>query len=155
MTRETKVHHEVDGYGSKRRGNALIEFALCSSVLLLIACGITDFARLFTLANLATGAASAGVQYGALSPAHYGDLTGMQNAALADTGNYPGATAIATQFCACSVGGTHVSCPASCSSGTPETYVQVAVTIPYQSVLSYPGIPDPISISQTAVAQVQ
>ena len=139
----------------KQGGNALIEFALCSSVLFLMVTGITDFARLFNLADMTAGAASAGIQYGALSPAHYGDLTGMQNAALADTGNYPNATATATQFCTCGVGGTQVTCPATCFGSSPATYIQVTVTIPYQSIWSYPGIPNPINVTQVACARVQ
>lgn len=139
----------------RQSGNALIEFSLCGTVLFLLAFGVADFGRLPSLATLASGAAEAGVQYGALSPAHYGDLTGMQNAALSATGNYTGATAVASQFCACSVGGSHVDCPATCTTGSPETYVQVVVTVPYKSMLKYPGIPDPVSISQIACTRVQ
>jgi hypothetical protein len=117
--------------------------------------GVVGVSRIFNLANMASGAAMAGIQYGALSPSHNGDLTGMQTAALNDTGNFTGATATATQFCACSVGGTQVSCPATCSSGSPETYIQVVVTIPYNSVVSLPQIPNPVNITQTACARVQ
>jgi Flp pilus assembly protein TadG len=139
-----------------RRGNAVIEFSIMAVVLLLLCCGVADFSRLPVLANLAKGAAMAGTQYAALSPAHAGDLTGAQNTALAATGNYPGATAVATQICACSIGGAHVSCPASCgASGTPETYVQVVVTIPFQTVINYPWVPNPITISQYDVKAVQ
>lgn len=140
---------------ARQRGNVLVEFAVTSTVLLIIACGVTGFARIFNVGSMAAGAAAAGVQYGALSPAHYGDLTGMQNAALADTGNYPGATATATQFCTCSVGGTQQACPITCSSGTPETYIQVSVTVPYQSVINYPMLPNPVTITQVACARVQ
>ncbi|SRR5579883_174319 len=138
-----------------QRGNALIEFSLLAVVLFMFACGIADFGRLPALAIMAAGAAESGVQYGALSPAHYGDLSGMQTAALQATGNYNGATAVASQFCACSVGGAHVDCPASCDTGSPETYVQVVVTIPYTSILSYPWVPNPVSISQLACTRVQ
>jgi hypothetical protein len=79
----------------------------------------------------------------------------MQTAALNDTGNYPGTTATASQFCTCSVGGAQVSCPATCSSGSPETYIQVVVTIPYNSVVSLPSIPNPVNITQSACARVQ
>jgi Tfp pilus assembly protein PilV len=139
----------------KQGGNALIEFAISGTLILIIFSGVAGFARVMALANMAAGAAEAGVQYGALSPAHYSDLTGMQTAALNDTGNLTGATATATQFCACSVGCTQVSCPATCGSGTAETYVQVSVTIPYNSVITFPMIPNPVNITQTASARVQ
>jgi Flp pilus assembly protein TadG len=139
----------------KQGGNALIEFALCSTVLLLITCGVTDFARLFSIADMAAGAASAGIEYASISPTNNSNFTGIQNAALADTGNYAGATATATQFCACSVGGTQVTCPASCNGVSPETYVQVVVTIPFKAIIAYPWLPDPINVTQLACARVQ
>jgi Flp pilus assembly protein TadG len=139
----------------RQRGNALIEFALSSTLLLSIAIGITGFARIFNLANMAAGAAAAGIQYGALSPSHYNDLSGMQTAALNDTGNYAGASAVATQFCTCSIGGTQGSCPASCGGSLGQTYIQVSVTIPYTSVISFPSIPNPVNITQSASARVQ
>src|SRR5579862_2502710 len=108
---------------STQEGNALIEFVLIATTLFLFSAGIADFSRLITLISVADGGASAGTQYAALSPAHYNDFTGIQNAAVAGTGNYSGATASATQFCSCSVGGTQVSCPATCATGTAETYV--------------------------------
>jgi Flp pilus assembly protein TadG len=136
-------------------GNALIEFALCSTVLLMFLCGITGFSRIFNIESMAQGAAEAGVLYAALSPANYNNLAGVQNAALADTGNYPGATATASLFCTCSVGGAQSSCPASCSSGTSMTYVKVSVTIPYSPVIVYPWVPAPINCTQIAIGQVQ
>lgn len=138
-----------------RRGNALIEFALASTLLLTLFVGVVGFSRVFSIANTASGAAMAGIQYGALSPSHNGDLTGMQTAALNDTGNLPGASATASQFCTCSVGGTQTTCPATCSGGAPETYIQVVVTIPYQSIVSLPSIPNPVNITQSAIARVQ
>src|SRR5438552_9563792 len=110
---------------ARQRGNALVEFAICSVCLLLITVGVTDFARLFTIADMAASAAAAGTQYGSLSPSHWADYTGMQHAALDDTGNLTGATATPSQTCYCSVGGQAVTCPAetSCTSGSPETYI--------------------------------
>jgi Flp pilus assembly protein TadG len=141
--------------GRRQGGNALIEFSLSAVVLFLFSCGVADFSRLVTLGRLADGAAMAGTQYAALSPAHYNDLTGVHDAAIADTGNFTGATATVTQFCACSVGGTHVTCPASCGNASPETYVQVIVTIPFQSMFNYPWLPNPINVSSLSVVRVQ
>jgi Flp pilus assembly protein TadG len=138
-----------------QRGNALVEFALSSTLLLMLFVGVTGFSRIFNIANMAAGAAQAGILYGALSPAHNGDFTGMQSAAINDTGHYPGSTATATQFCTCGVGGTQVSCPATCSGGTPETYIQVVVSIPYQPLINYPMLPNPIVVTQSACARVQ
>ena len=140
---------------TRQGGNSLVEFALMSVVLLMLTCGVADFARLFSIANMAAGAAEAGVQYGALSPSHYSDPSSMRTAALADTGNYPGADATASQFWTCSVGGTTYTTQPTCTSGALETYIQVVVTIPYTSIFKYPMIPNPVSISQLACARVQ
>ena len=133
----------------------LIEFALSSSLLFLLMFGVIDFSRIFSSACAVQGAARAGTQYGMLSPAHYNDLTGMQNAALANAGTPSGMTATASQFCACSIGGAQQSCPATCSSGLPETYVQMVVAMPYTTEFSYPGIPHVINLSASSIVRVQ
>jgi Flp pilus assembly protein TadG len=148
----------------RQGGNVLIEFALSSTLMLLLLCGIIAFSRLLNVACMAQGAAEAGVQFGALSPTNNGNLTGMQNAALANLSGYPGATATASQFCTCSIGGPQVSCPAACGgdpiqaisdNGSGLTYVQVQVTIPYQTVIAIPQLPNPTNVTEIAVARVQ
>jgi Flp pilus assembly protein TadG len=136
-------------------GNILIEFALSSSLLFLIVFGVIDFSRIFTFGCAVQGAARAGTQYGMLSPAHYNDFTGMQNAALANAGSLSGMTATASQFCACSIGGPRQSCPAECVSGSPETYIQIVVSMPYSTLFSYPGIPELTNLSANSIVRVQ
>lgn len=136
-------------------GNMLIEFALSSSLLFLIMFGVLDFSRMFSSACAVQGAARAGTQYGMLSPAHYNDLAGMQNAALANAGSPAGMAATASQFCACSIGGAQQGCPATCSSGSPETYIQMVVSMPYATTISYPGIPQVTNLSGRSVVRVQ
>jgi Flp pilus assembly protein TadG len=138
-----------------RSGNLLLEFALSSTVLFLLMFGVIDFSRIFSQACAVQGAARAGTQYGMLSPAHYNDLAGMQNAALASAGSPAGMTATASQFCACSIGGSSQSCPATCSSGSPETYIQMTVTMPYNTLYSYPGVPAVTNLSSTSIVRVQ
>jgi Flp pilus assembly protein TadG len=138
-----------------KQGNMLVEFALSSSVLFLVMFGVIDFSRIFATACKVQGAARAGTQYGMLSPAHYNDFTGMQNAALANAGGTAGMTATATQFCACSIGGTQQSCPPTCSTGSPETYIQMVVAFPYTTTFTYPGIPHVTNLSGSSVVRVQ
>ena len=141
----------------RERGSAVLEFALCACLLLMIAAGVTDFSRFITAADLAASAAAAGAQYGALSPANYGDLTGMQNAALMDASSFPNATAVASQVCACSVGGSPVSCPANCTyqGESPETYIKVTVNIPFTPLFPYPWIPAATSVASSSTVRVQ
>jgi Flp pilus assembly protein TadG len=138
-----------------QRGNAMIEFALCAVLLMLITVGVTDFARLFTVADMAASAAAAGAGYGALSPAHWSDYTGMQTAALNDAGNATGVTATGSNTCYCTLGGSAVTCPASCNTGTAMTYVTVTVTVPYTSYFSYPWMPNLPSITTASSVRVQ
>lgn len=140
--------------GSKS-GNTLIEFALSSGLLFLVMFGIIDFSRIFSSGCAVQGAARAGTQYGMLSPAHYNDFSGMQNAALTNAGSPQGMTATASQFCACSVGGIRQSCPATCSAGSPETYIQMDVSMPYTTMFSYPGIPQTTNLAATSIVRVQ
>lgn len=145
----------VTGRRTKRRGNALVEFALCATLLMLITVGVTDFSRLFTVADAAASAAAAGAQYGALSPAHWSDFTGMQTAALNDAGSASGATATATNVCYCSLGGTTTTCPASCGTNPAITYVSVSVTVPFTKMFNYPWMPSLPSVTTTNTVRVQ
>jgi Flp pilus assembly protein TadG len=138
-----------------RSGNTLIEFALSSSLLFLVMFGVIDFSRIFSYGCAVQGAARAGTQYGMLSPAHYNDFLSMQNAALSNAGSPPGMTATASQFCSCSIGGIHQGCPANCPSGTPETYIQMVVSMPYTTMFSYPGIPQRTNLSATSIVRLQ
>jgi Flp pilus assembly protein TadG len=134
----------------------LVEFAICVPVMLLITCGVCDFARAFNAANTAVGAASSGIEFASIGPHNWSNSAGIQAAALNNTSNYPGATATATTFCTCSVGGTQSACPVSCASGqTQETYVQVTVVVPFNPLFDYPGLPNPMQITQVASARVQ
>ena len=140
-----------------RRGNALVEFGIIAPVLLLMTCAVCDFSRLFNVAITAAGAAEAGVYFAATAPEYWSDYADIRTAALNDTGNYSGATATASNWCTCSVGGAQVTCPTSCPN-TPVNgyeYVQVSVTIPFTPVFNYPGLPNPISITQTLSGKLQ
>ena len=146
---------KIDPARRGRRGNALIEFAIAAPILFLLVFGVADFARMFTTANAVTSAARAATQYGMMSPAHYGDATGIAAAATADASGIAGLAVNSSQFCACSIGGTHVSCPATCSTGTAETYIQVTVSAPFSTTFSYPGVPSTTQVSTTSVVRVQ
>jgi Flp pilus assembly protein TadG len=136
-------------------GNMLIEFALSSSLLFLLMFGVVDFSRIFSSACAVAGAARAGTQFGMLSPAHYNDFGGMQKAALANSGNQNAMKATASQFCACSIGGSRQSCPAVCNSGNPETYIEVDTSLAYYTLFSYPGVPPVTNLAATSIVRVQ
>ncbi len=141
--------------GRSQRGNVLMEFALAASLLFVLTFGVVDFSRLFNTSNIVSNAAIAGTQYGSMSPAHYGDVAGMQNAALVDAQNPPGITVTARQFCTCGIGGAVVSCPATCNGSSPETYVEVDVSMPFNPAFPYFGIPATNTVASKSVVRVQ
>ena len=143
------------------RGNVLIEFALMSTVLLGMTLGVADFGRIFALGNKAFNAAAAGTAFGALSPAHYTNVEGMRSAALADLGNIPSATAEAFRTCRCLIGGDPVSCAddpnvAACPTGqSRKTYIEVKVSIPFQTLSRLPMVPGLTSVKGTSIVRVE
>ena len=140
---------------NSRKGNVLVEFSLMATLMLVSTLGVVDFGRSFNLASAAANAAAAGTQYASLSPAHYSDLDGMKTAALADLTNVTGASATATQTCRCEIGGTPVSCPANCSMGEAQTYVQVEVSIPFTTVAQLPWMAKSTNIKGKSVLRLQ
>lgn len=152
----TRLHVTRRGRQAGQRGNVLMEFALLSTVMLLMTLGVVDFGRIFSTANKVADAASAGTAYGALSPAHYTDMDGIQAAATADLGGIEGATVTATQTCRCSIGGTVVTCPATCVSPQyPMTYIQVDVSVPFHSLSKLTRIPGLTSVKARSVVRVE
>ncbi|MEO5922559.1 MAG: TadE/TadG family type IV pilus assembly protein [Bryobacteraceae bacterium] len=154
MKTQIPVTRRVRNFG--QRGNALIEFALMSTVLMMLTIGVADFGRIFAMANKATNAASAGTAYGALSPAHYTDTDGMRAAAEADLGTIAGSQVTVTRTCRCSIGGTATTCPASCSgTDQPQTYIRVDVRIPFQTLSRLVQLPSLTQVSGKSEVRVE
>ncbi len=143
------------------RGNVLIEFALMSTVLLGITLGVADFGRIFAMGDKAANAAASGTAYGALSPANYTDMLGMQTAAQNDLGNIQNAEVVAVRTCRCILGGAPVSCAddpdvTACPAGqTRKTYIQVTVTIPFHSLSGLPVLPGLTNVKGKSIIRVE
>ena len=146
MGRSMKVNQE--------RGTSTLELAIAVPILLLMLLAIVDLGGLLYTGIEVANAARAGVAYG-IQSAKESDLTGMQTAAVNDAGNVTGLTATASQFCTCSNGNAQ-----KCSSGKGNcqdwrTYVEVDTQASYQTLISYPGIPSPITVTGKAVMRAQ
>ena len=135
-------------------GSAFIELGLMFPVLLLILVGAIDFARVFFAGIALTNAAEVGAMYGARSVTGSSDLTGMQDASIADAADLSGVTAAATQYCNCGNGTAH-SCPVTCTGSTAHTYVSVSTSYTFTPLFPIPGIPSSIPMTRTAVMRVQ
>lgn len=140
--------------GRDQRGVTAIEFAVIAPVMIGLFISIADFGLgLYTQVQLAN-AAQSGAAY-AMQKGYNSDT--MKTVAQAST-RLTGVSVATSQFCGCpsSTGVTVTSCTASCGDGlTAGTFAQVTASKTYSTLLSYPGIPSSISMSETATARIQ
>jgi len=144
-------------FRNDQRGSSLIEAALLIPLLLMLCCGVMDFARVVYAGIEVANASRAGVQYGALTPGNSGDTTGMAQAAANDAADLGSSnvTATASNFCEC-VGGTdQVSCSTTSCGTTPSGYVSVTTNYTFNTLVHWPALPQSIVLSRTAKMRVQ
>ena len=133
-----------------RKGAALVELALILPLLLFSLIAATDFARAFHDLVIVTDRARLGALYASQNvglPGHMAqDLTwqdGIVAAVSADCAELSLTPAVMISPSALS------SIPAS------DPYVSVTVTSPFQTVMTYPGIPSQIKLTQTIRMRLQ
>ena len=132
-----------------------MELAIVIPVLLLLLVVAADLGRLFYVSVSVQNAARAGAQYGAQTVVTAADSAGMKSAAKLDGVNIANLTVTATQ-CTCQSSSTVTACAASYCTNSPQaTYVNVGAQSSFQTVLNYPGIPSPTTLSGTAIMQVE
>jgi Flp pilus assembly protein TadG len=162
-----------------RRGSALIETALASTVMFLMLSGVIDFGRAFYYTDLAASAARAGAQYGIESAANVGNVSQMKiaayndaNASCQDTNNAtvtcgaaaqtqahvgPGLNLVVTPtypYCVNSTGNNILAVSGVCPAGY-ETYLKVSTLITYNLLVPWPGLPNPLQIGGVAIMRAQ
>jgi Flp pilus assembly protein TadG len=137
-----------------QRGVTAIEFAVIAPIMIGMFISIADLGLgLYTQVQLAN-AAQAGAAY-AMQKGYNGDT--MRTVAQAST-RLTSVTVATSQFCGCpsTTGVTVTTCASSCGDGlTAGTFAQVIASKAYSTLLSYPGIPSTINMSETATARTQ
>ncbi len=138
------------------RGNAAIEFALASPILLGLLTPVADLGIAFTQQIQVQQAAQAGAQYALL---HGFSSSAISNAVTAAT-NLPGVSAAPapTQSCGCPTGTTiaAATCASTCTNGeTAGTYVFVNAQSSYNPVLPYSVLPSGTTLTAQATVRVQ
>jgi Flp pilus assembly protein TadG len=134
-------------------GSSLIEMSLVLPVLFLLLIGVVDFGRAYYLAIEVSQAAHTAALYGSQNPS---DITGIQNAAVADAPDVPSfstSSVTVTSGCECSDGSSPVAnCATNPACGGLMTvdYVQVKTSVSYSAMFPYPGIPSPLTLSGSA-----
>jgi Flp pilus assembly protein TadG len=156
-TRASGKTVHVSNRRGTRRGSVMLEVGLALPLLILMACGAMDFARVFVAGIVVESSARAGVQLGSFNVGKAA-LTAMNDAATAD-GTNQGLTGISISsrtFCGCVTGASEVSCTnATCSGATPNGYVETTASYTFDPIVPYPGIPRNITVASTAKFRVQ
>jgi Flp pilus assembly protein TadG len=137
-----------------QRGASLVEFAILAPVFIFMFVGIVEIGRYTYYAIVLSNAARAGVQYGAQTLSTAQDAVGMASAAAADAMSIPQMSASPSYFCMDTSTNTTVSpCPDPLPTDDAY-YVKVVTTGTFASLLHYPGIPNNVPISGSAVMRV-
>ncbi len=145
--------HALDLFDTQS-GSALVEFALCVPVLVLVFMGVVDYGLMLQQEMQISQAAAAGAAYGAI-PGNQEDFTGMQTAAQNAAPGVSGFAAVATDVYTCTPGGAAVVSTATCSGyGTPIEYVQLRTSATVPPLLAYSGISS-LPLSGKALYRVQ
>jgi Flp pilus assembly protein TadG len=140
-------------------GAALVEFALTTPLLMLLLIGIIEIGRFAYFSILVGNAAHAGAFYGSQSLTTAGDTSGMQTAVLNDGQSISGLSAspAPTIFFQCWNGTTaQASTTATCSQTGYHAveYVQVSATGRFNSMFNWPGLPQQMNLTRTAIMRV-
>jgi Flp pilus assembly protein TadG len=137
-------------------GQALLEVALVTPLLLLLALGIIEIGRYAYYSILVADAARAGAQYGAQNLATAADTAGIRTAAENDGQNLSQLKVTVQDECGCTGSSIGGACPATaCASPNHAlVYVKVTVTGKFNSLFKYPGIPQSINCDSTELMRV-
>ena len=132
-----------------RRGVATIELALLLPLAVLFLLGAVDFGRIFYEAVTVASAARAGVSYGSLRADLSQNTAGIQQLSEEDAQNLNAINVTAERLCECA-DGSPIDRSLSCGEGRPRVYVHVTAEKTFQTLIPYPGIPDPVTIRSEA-----
>jgi Flp pilus assembly protein TadG len=152
---------------SRERGGALLELAIVIPFMLILVVGTVDFGRIFYKSMAVAQAARAGAEYGAQSMTTVDDTTAIKNAAKnAVASDFPllssDLTIAKNCECATDAGVFSPTSPANTCDGsgcisTQHTVVTVSVqaTKTFSTIVSYPRIPNSVTITRTTKIRVQ
>ena len=137
-------------------GAAIVEMAVITPLLLVLALGVGDFGRVLYTAITLSHAARAGAAYGAQSTGYTGDTEGIQQAADGEAQEIAPISVTSQRVCECT-GGASVSCmvPNCGGYGPPRVFVEVTTTRTFQTLVPFPGVPATVALSRTAKVRVQ
>jgi len=136
-------------------GTAALEFALFAPLLLIMLVFAVELGDGVFEAMQVQNAAEAGALYVAK---HGWDSAGI-SAAVENSSGASGMTAspAPSVFCGCPVAGaiTANACAQACPDGSAaSSYVQINATLAHQTILTYPGMVSPTTVTGRAIVRV-
>jgi Flp pilus assembly protein TadG len=151
----------------RESGQSLLEVALVTPLLLVLAIGVMDLGRYAYIGILVGNAARAGAAYGAQGLAYSADTTGIKTAADSDfksNGQNVSVLGLTSNTsCGCDSSGTitSASCDAqtnanagSCNAGHWVVMVSVVASGTFSPLFNYPGISNSMTISRKCTMRV-
>lgn len=141
------------------RGVSAIEFAFVAPVIAILIIGIIDFGMGLWREMEVANAAGAGAAYAA-AKGWNSTTGGIDSAVTSATSLAPVTVALNdwSNWCGCPSTGsgvTSATCGADCSDGSlAGHYVIVSASAQYSTILPWPGISSPMTLSSTAYARL-
>ena len=141
---------------SFKEGSAAVEAALILPILLILMTGLFDLGYAYYGNMQVQSAADAGAQYAAQNAWNSTKISTVVSGATGGTGIT--ATPAPSQFCACPTGGTlaNISCASKCANGTtPSLYALVKAQKLHETVMPWPVLPQPLTLTGQSITRIQ
>ena len=146
------------GLNSRHNGQSGVELAASMAILSLLLLLASDFGRMYYTYVTVSDAARAGAQFGAQSVVTAANASGIAAAVTSDAGNISLASGSPTvSQCTCiSTAKIVAQCSTSynCTTNPFATWVTVIVSAPFTTLVRYPGLPNPVTLTSTAQMEV-
>lgn len=157
MSKTPKLSAFLARLGRDRAGVAAVELGLTAPVLAGLLIPMVDLGIGAYEKMRVQGAAEAAAQY-ALGHASSYNASAIQSAGQNAT-SLSGVTVTPNSTCNCITSnaiGPAVSCTSTCSDGsTPGTFVSVATQVSYTTVIAYPRITSPMTLTGYAIVRTK
>ena len=138
------------------RGIAGVELAMATPMLALLMCGGFDFGRAIYEQHRLTTAAEAGIQYATASSSNLSNSSGIIAAARADASDTANSLTVTTGSCTCPTGTRLCAAGSTCTGSTVSgTYQQVTVSESYSTIMSYPFVSNPFTLTAKSLVRTQ
>ena len=138
------------------KGIAGVELALATPMLALLMVGGFDFGRAIYEQYRLTTAADAGIQYATASTSNLSNSSGIIAAARSDASDTTNSLTVTTGACTCPTGTTLCSAAATCTGSTVTgTYQKVTVSESYSTIMRYPFVSNPFTLTARSMVRVQ